>query len=126
MVNKSDLKDSNFDIESIKVAIGDDKAILQISALESEGIDELEKQILELFFSGQIDTSNDELITNVRHVQALTSALDYLESALNSLNLYLPSDFLAIDLKAAWESLGKITGETVEEDLLDQIFLNFV
>ncbi|NLW24374.1 MAG: tRNA uridine-5-carboxymethylaminomethyl(34) synthesis GTPase MnmE [Clostridia bacterium] len=125
LVNKSDLKDSNFDIESIKVAIGDDKAILQISALESEGIDELEKQILELFFSGQIDTSNDELITNVRHVQALTSALDYLESALNSLNLYLPSDFLAIDLKAAWESLGKITGETVEEDLLDQIFSQF-
>ncbi len=125
LVNKSDLKDSNFDIESIKVAVGDDKAILQISALESEGIDELEKQILELFFSGQIDTSNDELITNVRHVQALTSALDYLESALNSLNLYLPSDFLAIDLKAAWESLGKITGETVEEDLLDQIFSQF-
>lgn len=125
LVNKSDLKDSNFDIESIKVAVGDDKAILQISALESEGIDELEKQILELFFSGQIDTSIDELITNVRHVQALTSALDYLESALNSLNLYLPSDFLAIDLKAAWESLGKITGETVEEDLLDQIFSQF-
>jgi tRNA modification GTPase len=65
------------------------------------------------------------MVTNVRHIQILEESAAHMEGFLTGLSLGMSVDFLVIDLQNAWEKLGKITGETVEEDLLDQIFSKF-
>ena len=65
------------------------------------------------------------MVTNVRHIQILEESLTHMDGFLNGIMMGLSVDFLVIDLQNAWEKLGKITGETVEEDLLDQIFSKF-
>ena len=80
---------------------------------------------MDLFFSGTLEVQNDIMVTNVRHIQILEESAAHMEGFLTGLSLGMSVDFLVIDLQNAWEKLGKITGETVEEDLLDQIFSKF-
>ena len=78
-----------------------------------------------MFFAGTLEVSQDILVTNVRHIQILEDSMTQLDGFLQGIAMGLSVDFLVIDLQNAWEKLGKITGETVEEDLLDQIFSKF-
>ncbi|MFZ7102981.1 MAG: tRNA uridine-5-carboxymethylaminomethyl(34) synthesis GTPase MnmE [Peptococcaceae bacterium] len=124
LVNKIDMQNFSKNIAKIKKFIGQ-KDLINISIKDDYGLDKLEEEIIEMFFAGNFDLSQEAVISNARHIQALQKTLDFLESALFSLHNHLPGDFVIIDIKSAWESLGKITGATIEEDILDQIFSQF-
>ena len=99
--------------------------IISISAKEETGLDKLEDSIKNLFFTGNI-TSNEEIyITNARHKSLLKEALNSLRLVSEGINDGVSEDFLTIDLMNAYEKLGLIIGEAVEDDLADQIFSKF-
>jgi tRNA modification GTPase len=98
---------------------------IRISALTGEGLADLEQRIVELIFSGGVVTSDTPLVTNPRHKQALLEALDHVKAASHTADTGLPIDLLAIDVTAAVDALGEITGETATEDLLEVIFSEF-
>jgi tRNA modification GTPase len=98
---------------------------VHISALTGEGLDRLESAIVEAVFSGQVLASDALLVSNPRHKDALQRACDHVIAARQTHAQGLPADFVAIDLTAAVNALGEITGETLHEDLLEAIFSNF-
>ena len=124
LMNKSDVGITDKARAAFADAIGG-APVLEISAREKLGLDQLEQRIMDLFFSGTLEVQNDIMVTNVRHIQILEESAAHMEGFLTGLMLGMSVDFLVIDLQNAWEKLGKITGETVEEDLLDQIFSKF-
>ena len=124
LMNKSDVGITDAARTDFANAIGG-APVLEISAREKLGLGQLEQSIMDLFFSGTLEVQNDIMVTNVRHIQILEESAAHMEGFLTGLSLGMSVDFLVIDLQNAWEKLGKITGETVEEDLLDQIFSKF-
>ena len=96
-----------------------------ISAKNGDGIDILKKKISELFNCGEINIGNGEIITNLRHKSALERSRESVENALSSLEMGMPQDIASIDICAAIDSLGEITGETVSEDIVSSVFKNF-
>jgi tRNA modification GTPase len=98
---------------------------ISVSALTGTGIEKLEEQIWRLVIGGQAGTNEATLVTNPRHKQAIQQARDHITDALESAQLGMPADFLTIDLHAAVNALGEITGETATDDLLNAIFSRF-
>ena len=99
--------------------------MIPVSAKEQKGIDVLEERIRELFFSGKIDFNDEVMITNVRHKTALREAYDSLLLVEKSIEDQMPEDFFSIDLMNAYEELGTIVGEALEDDLVNEIFSKF-
>ncbi|MGI6226985.1 MAG: tRNA uridine-5-carboxymethylaminomethyl(34) synthesis GTPase MnmE [Peptococcales bacterium] len=124
IANKVDLDFKEDNLVKIENLVGKEKIIF-VSAKEKTGLDELEEKITDMFFKGNMKVSDETIITNARHVQALQLALDHLGSALESLKNEMPGDFVVIDIRSSWEFLGKITGDTVEDDILNKIFSQF-
>ena len=122
LLNKNDLerKVSEKDLEGRVEA-----PIVSLSVRENRGIEELEDQIQELFFHGKISFNDEIYITNLRHKQALEAADSSLKLVEQSIADQMPEDFYSIDLMDAYESLGKILGESVGEDLINEIFSKF-
>lgn len=122
LLNKNDLerKVSEKDLEGRVEA-----PIVSVSVRENRGIEELEDQIQELFFHGKISFNDEIYITNLRHKQALEAADSSLKLVEQSIADQMPEDFYSIDLMDAYESLGKILGESVGEDLINEIFSKF-
>ncbi len=102
-----------------------DIRIIHTSMTEKRGMDAFEDAIRELFFQGQIEPENEIVITNIRHAQALKEAQESLSLVKRSLDDKMPEDFFSIDLMSAYASLGKIIGEEVEDDLVEEIFSKF-
>lgn len=100
-------------------------AVVSISAKEEEGIDLLEQQMKDMFFDGELSFNDEIYITNVRHKAALEEAKRSLELVENSIQMQMPEDFFSIDLMNAYEALGSIIGESVDEDLVNEIFSKF-
>lgn len=100
-------------------------AVVSISAKEEEGIDLLEQQMKDMFFDGELSFNDETYITNVRHKAALEEAKRSLELVENSIQMQMPEDFFSIDLMNAYEALGSIIGESVGEDLVNEIFSKF-
>lgn len=127
LLNKSDLSqkisEENFRNKISEYSLS--LQILSISAKEETGIKELKEVIQKMFFSGQISSNDEIYITNARQKTALQSALKSLLLVKNSIESGMPEDFYSIDLMSAYESLGSITGETVGEDLVNEIFSKF-
>ena len=99
---------------------------IEISAKENLGIDEMEDEIYNHIVDGSIEDSSQKItITNVRHKSALEKTKQYVENMFETINLGLPMDLLAVDIKGALDSLSEVTGEISSEDLLDHIFSNF-
>lgn len=124
LLNKSDLeqKPGTDDLDYLSKL---SKQIIFISAKKGDGIDELSDIIYDMFLKQDI-TFNDELvITNIRHKNALSDALESLNYAEESIQNQMPEDFYSIDLMHAYESLGMIIGESVEDDLTQEIFSKF-
>ena len=102
-----------------------DKKMIAISAKEQTGIEELEETIKEMFFSGEVSFNDEVYITNIRHKTCLQEALKSLQLVLQSIEDEMPEDFYSIDLMNAYEELGTIIGESVEDDLVNEIFSKF-
>lgn len=100
-------------------------AVVSISAKEEEGIDLLEQQMKDMFFDGELSFNDEIYITNVRHKAALEEAKRSLELVENSIQMQMPEDFFSIDLMNVYEALGSIIGESVGEDLVNEIFSKF-
>lgn len=102
-----------------------DKPIIPISAKEETGLDLLEDTIKDLFYHGKISFNDEIYITNMRQKAALENALTSLCKVQESIEMCMPEDFFSIDLMNAYEELGSITGESVGEDLVNEIFGRF-
>lgn len=99
--------------------------VISFSAKNGDGLNLLEDTITDMFFQGNIQENNEVFLTNARHVAALHNAKESLSHVVESIECQMPEDFLTIDLMDAYESLGKIIGEAVEEDLVNEIFSKF-
>ena len=102
-----------------------DKPVIPISAKEEQGIDRLEQTIKDMFYDGNLSFNDQIYITNMRQKAALQEAYQSLEKVEESLLNQMPEDFFSIDLMNAYEELGSITGESVGEDLVNEIFSKF-
>lgn len=122
LLNKSDL--STITTEDI-VKKYLDKPVINISAKDRTGIDKLESKISEMFLHGQVSFNDEVYITNIRHKNSLTEAFNSLKLVVESINNDMPEDFYSIDLMNAYEELGLIIGEAVEDDLMQEIFSKF-
>ncbi len=99
--------------------------VIPISAKERLGIGNLEDEIKAMFYQGEIDFNDQVYITNVRHKNALLEALKSLSMVEQSVKEEMPEDFYSIDLMDAYEQLGTILGESVGDDLVQEIFRKF-
>ena len=122
LLNKSDLS-TVVDKKALETLIT--KPMIDISAKEETGIHELESTLKEMFYHGDISFNDEVYITNIRHKTALADALSSLKKVEESIENQMPEDFFTIDLMDAYESLGSITGETIGEDLVNEIFSKF-
>lgn len=122
LLNKSDL-DAKTDASVLQTQLS--KPILSISAKNNTGIHELETLIEEMFFSGKLSFNDEVYITNVRQKNALAEAQNSLKMVLQSIADGMPEDFFTIDMMNAYEALGTIIGESVGEDLVNEIFSKF-
>ncbi|PID67451.1 MAG: tRNA uridine-5-carboxymethylaminomethyl(34) synthesis GTPase MnmE [Fusobacteriales bacterium] len=121
ILNKSDIK-TNINIEKLDKI----KNWIEISALSKMGIEDLEKKIYKFIIDENVDDSSQKFIlTNVRHKSALEKTKEALDNILETIDLGLPMDLMAVDIKDALDTLGEVTGEISSEDLLDHIFSNF-
>jgi tRNA modification GTPase len=122
LLNKSDLKTVTGEEQIRSVIDGD---ILSISAKENMGIDLLENKIKIMFFNGEINFNDEVYITNMRQKSALMDALESMKLVAGSIKSGMPEDFYSIDLMNAYEALGRIVGESIEDDLVNEIFSKF-
>ena len=130
LLNKTDLE-TVVEIDEIKDSLlkynhsEEDIRFVKISAKEKLGMEDFEEIAKEMFFHGDIKIQDEVMITNLRHKELISNAIDSLKLVIESINNYMPEDFLTIDMMSAYESLGKIIGEEVEEDLVNEIFSKF-
>ena len=122
ILNKMDLQQQVTE-EDLKEKIN--HPVVAVSAKEEEGIEFLEAKIKEMFFEGNLSFNDEIYITNMRHKAAIEDAKRSLEMVENSIEMQMPEDFFSIDLMNAYEALGSIIGESVGEDLVNEIFSKF-
>lgn len=123
LINKSDLAEA-LDIAYIQNKLPNSR-LIRISTLQGGGLDELERAIVEMVYQGEVQQEESVLVNQVRHVEILTAAQAALKEVLSAVSQDMPPDFIVIDLRAAWEKLGELTGDTVGEDIIDEIFSQF-
>lgn len=123
LLNKSDLETVTSKEMMEKRLPG--KRVISVSAKEKKGIELLEDALKQMFFEGRLSFNDEVYITNMRHKAALMEALESLKQVKNSIEMQMPEDFYSIDLMAAYEALGRIIGEAVGEDLVNEIFGRF-
>ena len=122
LVNKSDM-DTVINIDELKKDSNRD--VILFSAKNGEGMDQLVEEIRNMFYSGKVTYNDQVYITNARHKEALENALESLKQVKNSVDAGMPEDFYSIDLMDAYTDLGLIIGESVEDDLVNEIFSKF-
>ena len=122
LLNKTDLE-LTVDKEDLEAQCG--HRVIPISARKEYGIGDLEKEIQSMFYHGEIAFNDQVYITNVRHKEALEAALKSLQMVRSSVLNGMPEDFYSIDLADAYEQLGLILGEAVDDDVVNEIFSKF-
>ena len=122
LLNKSDLTPV---VTKEMLEARTDMPVLAISARQEQGVELLEEQIKSMFFAGELSFNDEVYITNVRHKTALEEAYQSLTMVEKSIAMEMPEDFFSIDLMNAYEALGRIVGESVGEDLVNEIFSKF-
>ena len=136
LLNKSDLQaetscddvnallaSQNVSNESIDNNLG--ISTIQVSAANGEGLEALEKAIQDIAYEGNNQEETADFVNDSRQAELLRQAEEFLQTATDTIESGMSEDFIVIDLRSAWEKLGEITGETVGEDIIDQIFKNF-
>lgn len=122
LLNKADLP-SALTVEKMQERL--QKPTVSISAREETGMDELSDLIEHMFLSGEISFNDQVYLTNMRHQAAMEQVQSSLMKVKESISLGMPEDFFSIDLMDAYEALGSIIGESVGEDLVNEIFSKF-
>jgi tRNA modification GTPase len=123
VVNKADCPQR---LEVVELqTIWPDVPMVSTSTLTGAGLPDLEETIANLVLAGKTLSSESALITSARHQEALRHAAENLRASSISLEQGLPLDFVSIDLRATYDALGEVTGETASDDLLDRIFSEF-
>ncbi len=123
LLNKTDLP-SKYTEDHLKSLVNN-KEIITTSITSGIGVDVLEKYIKEMFYSGEVEIYSDTVITNMRHKNQLVKALQNINHAIDDIRGNVPVDCIEVDLKNCWENLGEISGDTIDEDILDKIFSEF-
>ncbi|REH76248.1 tRNA uridine-5-carboxymethylaminomethyl(34) synthesis GTPase MnmE [Staphylococcus felis] len=123
IVNKTDLE-RRLNIDEVKEMVGT-MPVIETSMLKQEGIDELELQIRDLFFGGDIQSQDMTYVSNSRHISLLKQAQQAIQDAIDAAEMGVPMDMIQIDLTRTWELLGEIIGESASEELIDQLFSQF-
>ncbi len=123
IINKTDLE-QRLDVKEVKEMIGD-IPLIQTSMLKQEGIDELELQIRDLFFGGEVQNQDMTYVSNSRHISLLKQARHSIQDAIDAAESGVPMDMVQIDLTHTWEILGEIIGESASDELIDQLFSQF-
>ncbi|OFR91370.1 tRNA modification GTPase [Staphylococcus sp. HMSC059F04] len=123
IVNKTDLA-QQLNIEEVQEMIGN-KPLIQTSMLKQEGIDELEIQIRDLFFGGDVQNQDMTYVSNSRHIALLKQARHAIQDAIDAAESGVPMDMVQIDLTRTWEILGEIIGESASDELINQLFSQF-
>ena len=119
-IDKEDKKAENRE-EVLKI----NKPVVKISAVTKEGIEDLYNEIVKMFNINKIESTNDTVITNVRHKNQIDKAVKRIEEAINVAKERQTEDILAIYIKQTLEDLGEITGDNVSEDIINEIFSKF-
>lgn len=96
-----------------------------ISVKNDDGINKIFEKIKAMFMTGNININSDTVISGERNKASLINAKTYLENVLETVENRMPEDFISMDLTEAYQALGEITGETLEEDIIDKIFSEF-
>lgn len=122
LVNKEDL---GVKPETLSEVQSLDLATLTISAKQGSGLDQVKKTIQDLFFSNRIAESNDPVVTNIRHIHLLQAAKEDLDSAISAFEAEFTLDAIEVDVRSAYQYLAEITGEAVDDDVLNKIFNDF-
>lgn len=122
IANKIDLQENKNTLKKLQQT---GKDVVEISVLTKNGIEDINKKLMEMFNLKEIELDNGNIITNLRHKQLIDSATNSSEEAINALKSNLPVDIIAINIKDILENLGKITGETVSDDIIKEIFAKF-
>lgn len=123
IINKTDLE-KRLDVSELREMIGD-MPLIQTSMLKQEGIDELEIQIKDLFFGGEVQNQDMTYVSNSRHISLLKQARQSIQDAIDAAESGIPMDMVQIDLTRTWEILGEIIGESASDELIDQLFSQF-
>lgn len=121
LVNKSE-NGVKTDVEEIRKSIED---VILFSVKEKTGVEKLRETVERMFESGKVENSDEAVITNVRHTEALTKAKKALKSAVEAIDSGIPLNMTFIDIENAISALGEITGQTVGEEIVDRIFHSF-
>ena len=125
VVTEEQIKDKFREIYEGEEKHDDSLQVIRTSTKDNTGIDEFEKTIQDMFFAGRIAVNDEIYMTNQRHKEALVEAYDSLKMVQKSLEDEMPEDFYSIDLMSAYAALGRIIGEEVGEDLVNEIFSKF-
>ena len=123
LLNKTDLP-TKIDMDKVK-EFATDSEIVTTSMLKKEGIDQLEEKIADYFFQGQMNERDATYLSNTRHIALLEKAEQALQEVANGVDMGMPVDLIQIDFTRAWDLLGEITGDTVQDELLTQLFSQF-
>lgn len=122
LFNKSDLEAK---VERAEISVDNDVPVINISAKNLTGIDDFEDSVKDMFFKGELKFNDEVYITNARQKSDIRQAYESIRLVINSIEDGMPEDFFTIDLLNAYESLGRVIGEAVEDDLVDRIFSKF-
>ncbi|KIC05521.1 tRNA modification GTPase TrmE [Ligilactobacillus ruminis DPC 6832] len=123
ILNKTDLEERLDRKELAKIS--GNAPVYATSILKNEGVEALEEAISKLFFNGIENSQSTVMVTNARHIALLKKAQNSLDSVLEGISSGMPVDLVQIDMTEAWNLLGEITGESYEDELLDQLFSQF-
>lgn len=123
LINKMDLVDRSR-LDEIRNQLDAD-IILEASVINDEGIEGLEDKISELFFKGDISKNEEVLLTNARHKSLVDKAINAIDQALGSFDMGMPLDMVTIDIKNSAECIGQITGESIDDAVMHNIFSRF-
>lgn len=122
VLNKIDLNENAETIEKINSLEAD---VLKVSVLEKKGIEQIYDKLTSMFNINEINLDNSNVVTNIRHKELIDCAKQNANQAIIALKSNLPVDIIAINIKEILENLGKITGESVSEDIIKEIFAKF-
>ncbi|MBC1920188.1 tRNA uridine-5-carboxymethylaminomethyl(34) synthesis GTPase MnmE [Listeria booriae] len=123
VLNKTDLA-QNIDVARVRQLAGENP-VVETSLVNEAGIAELELAIKELFFAGEIDAGDATYVSNARHIALLHEAIQAIDAVIEGVEAGMPVDIVQIDMTRAWDLLGEIIGESVQDELLDQLFNQF-